>query len=314
MDRSELTKRVKAIAIELGFDAVGIAIAEPLSIEYQKYEEWIGRGYHGTMSYMERNMDARRDVSAIVPGARSVIVVAKNYYTPRKHDVTGKIARYAWGDDYHVVLPPMLDALIGSLAELSPGSVSHRYTDTGPVLEKAWAVRSGIGWQGKNGNIIRRDIGSWFFLGVVITTADLEPDAPMDDYCGSCTACLELCPTSAIIEPKVVDATKCISYWTIETKSETDFPLPIVEQLDGWFFGCDVCQDVCPWNRFQQPSSEPRFEARMGQANVDPEQIVTLQPETFVERFRHSPLKRPKLAGLQRNALMLLNSSNNEHE
>ncbi|MEY2718654.1 MAG: hypothetical protein RLZZ273_20 [Bacteroidota bacterium] len=314
MERGELTQRIRSLALELGFDAIGVASAEPLSSEFDNYKEWIERGYHGSMSYMERNMDARRDVSAIVPGAQSVIVVAKNYYTPSKHESIGKIARYAWGDDYHFVLPPMLDALTESISNLMPGSVSRRYTDTGPVLEKAWAVRSGIGWQGKNGNIIRRDIGSWFFLGVVITTADLVPDVPMQDYCGSCTACLDSCPTSAIVAPAVVDATKCISYWTIETKQDVDFPLPIVENLDGWFFGCDVCQDVCPWNRFQQPTTEQRFEARLGQANVDPEQIVTLQPETFVERFRQSPLKRPKLAGLQRNARMLLGAATNESE
>jgi len=314
MERSELSQLIRSHALELGFDAVGFAKAEPLSDEFDNYTSWIDRGYHGTMQYMERNVDTRRDVSAVVPGAQSVVVVAKNYYTPNNHGAIGKIARYAWGDDYHVVIPPMLDELTQKIAELQPGSVSRRYTDTGPILEKAWAVRAGVGWQGKNGNIIRRDIGSWFFLGVIVTTADLEPDAPMDDYCGSCTACLDACPTAAIVEPMVVDATKCISYWTIETKHEVDFPLHVVDNLDGWVFGCDVCQDVCPWNRFQQPTGETRFEARMGQANVDPEEIVNLQPETFIERFRHSPLKRPKLAGLQRNARMLIRDRTNDTE
>ncbi|MFN4984646.1 MAG: tRNA epoxyqueuosine(34) reductase QueG [Ignavibacteria bacterium] len=314
MNRIELTERITRMALELGFDAAGVASAEPLSEEHDNYREWIERGYHAGMGYMERNADVRSDVSQIVPGAKSVIVVAKNYYTPTVHSNVGKIARYAWGDDYHVVLPPMLDALRQGIEDLVPGSVSRRYTDTGPVLEKAWAVRSGIGWQGKNGNIIRRDIGSWFFLGVVITTVDLEPSVPMDDYCGSCTACLEACPTGAIVQPMVVDANKCISYWTIETPSDVEFPLPVIENLDGWFFGCDVCQDVCPWNRFQQPTTETRFEARLGQANVDPEQIVTLQPETFIERFRRSPLKRPKLAGLQRNARMLISATTNESD
>lgn len=314
MNRIELTERITNIALELGFDAVGIASADPLTEEFDNYRTWIERGYHAGMGYMERNPEARGDVSQIVPGAKSVLVVAKNYYTPTVHNTVGKIARYAWGDDYHVVLPPMLDALMQQIGDLVPDSVSRRYTDTGPVLEKAWAVRSGLGWQGKNGNIIRRDIGSWFFLGVVITTVELEPGRPMDDFCGSCTACLEACPTGAIVQPMVVDANKCISYWTIETKSDVDFPLPVREHLDGWIFGCDVCQDVCPWNRFQQPTTEQRFEARFGQANLDPEQVVTLQPETFIERFRHSPIKRPKLAGLQRNARMLLGTITNESD
>lgn len=312
MNRAELTDRIRSLALGLGFDAVGFASAEPLTREYEHYSAWIKNGYQAGMAYMERNAEARRDVGVIVPGAKSVIVVARNYYTPTKHATSGKIARYAWGDDYHLVLPPVMDRLIEHLSELAPGSTAKRYTDTGPVLEKAWAVRAGIGWQGKNGNILRRDIGSWFFLGVIITTADLVPSEPMDDYCGSCTACLDACPTQAIVQPAVVDANKCISYWTIETKGDVDFPLPIAENLDGWMYGCDVCQDVCPWNRFQTPTSEVRFEARAQQANLDPMEIVTLQPETFVERFRQSPLKRPKLQGLQRNARMLLGDFSNE--
>lgn len=305
-----LTRSIKQAALSIGFDAVAVARAEPLTEEFARYRQWLERGYHGTMAYMERNLDARLDVGHIVQGARSVIVVAKNYYTPHRQDphATGKIARYAWGDDYHVVLPPMLDALCQAVTERAPGSTSRRYTDTGPVMEKQWAVRSGLGWQGKNGNIIRRDIGSWFFIGVVITTAELEPDEPMDDFCGTCTACLDACPTSAIIDNSVVDSTRCISYWTIETKPDVDIPLPIADHLDGWLFGCDVCQDVCPWNRFQTPTSEARFEPRLGQLSIEPDQILNLQPAEFTERFRHSPLKRPKLGGLQRNAKALKKS------
>lgn len=312
MDARELTRRIKAAAVDLGFDAVGIAAAEPLETEYARYMQWIEQGMHGQMHYMERNNDVRQDVRRIVADAKSVIVVAKNYFTPARHGSVGKIARYAWGDDYHDVLPPMLDALITSIDQLMPGSSSRRYTDTGPILEKAWAVRAGIGWQGKNGNIIRRDIGSWFFIGVVITSAELVPDEPMPDYCGSCTACIDLCPTKAIVQPSVVDARSCISYWTIEAKAEVEIPLPIAEHLDGWMFGCDVCQDVCPWNRFEKPTNEERFLPRNGESTLDPKQIVTLQPETFAERFRRSPLKRPKLAGLQRNAQALIN--NQEHD
>lgn len=305
-----ITDAIKQAAIDIGFDAVAIARAEPLDREMEHYRQWLESGYHGMMGYMERNLEGRHDVGHIVEGARSVIVVAKNYFTPHKHDPrsAGKIARYAWGDDYHVVLPPMLDALCAAVAEHAPGSISRRYTDTGPVLEKQWAVRSGLGWQGKNGNILRRDIGSWFFIGVVITTADLETDAPMDDFCGTCTACLDACPTTAIVQPSVVDATKCISYWTIETKADVEIPLPIAQNLDGWLFGCDVCQDVCPWNRFESPTIEERFQPRHGELTLDPASVLTLQPDSFIERFRHSPLKRPKLGGLQRNARALMTS------
>lgn len=302
-----LTEAIKQAALQIGFDAVTVARAEPLDQEMVRYREWLDRGYHGSMSYMERNLESRHDVGDIVDGARSVVVVARNYFTPHEHATghVGKIARYAWGDDYHVVIPPMLDEVCQAIGTLAPGSRSRRYTDTGPVLEKQWAVRSGLGWQGKNGNIIRRDIGSWFFIGVVITSADLQPDEPMDDYCGSCTACLDACPTRAIVEPAVVDATRCISYWTIETKADVKFPLPIAENLQGWLFGCDVCQDVCPWNRFETPTSEERFQPRLGQVSIDPDEVLTLQPDSFAERFRDSPLKRPKLGGLQRNARAL---------
>ncbi|MEY3387148.1 MAG: hypothetical protein RIR53_1959 [Bacteroidota bacterium] len=298
------TQRVKQAALDIGFDAVAIAHAEPLEREMSHYRQWLERGYHGSMAYMERNLDARADVRQIVPGAESVIVVARNYYTPQRHEKgqVGKIARYAWGDDYHVVVPPLLDALSLAVAEIVPGSVSRRYIDTGPVLERQWAVRSGLGWQGKNGNILRRDMGSWFFLGVVITTAALDADEPMEDYCGTCTACIDSCPTSAIVTPSVVDSTKCISYWTIETKGAVEFPLPIAQNLDGWLFGCDVCQDVCPWNRFETPTTEERFLPRNDEVALNPVDILTLQPDQFVERFRHSPLKRPKLNGLKRNA------------
>jgi epoxyqueuosine reductase len=303
------SERIKELARELGFDAAAIASAEPLEAEIQRYDEWIARGYHGTMAYMERNRESRYDVRTIVPEARSVIVLAKNYFTPHRHvpSQQGKIARYAWGDDYHDVLPPLLDELCARIQAIEPDSRNRRYTDTGPVLEKQWAVRAGLGWQGKNGNIIRRDIGSWFFIGVIITTIDLVPDSPMEDYCGTCTACLDLCPTSAIVEPSVVDATRCISYWTIEAKADVEIPLPIAQNLDGWLFGCDVCQDVCPWNRFETPCDEPRFEPRREQVAIDPEEVLTLQPISFAERFRRSPIKRAKLGGLRRTARALRN-------
>ncbi len=303
MTTAERTETVRQAAIDAGFDAVGFADAVPLDDAFEHYEAWIKRSYHGSMGYMERNAEKRRDVSEIVPGAQTVIVVALNYYTPFTHEGEGgKVARYAWGDDYHDVIPERLDRIIAAINEIDPTSESKRYTDTGPILEKQWAVRAGLGWQGKHSNVLRRDIGSWFFLGVIITTLRLEPTVVMQDHCGTCTACIDACPTKAIVEPYVVDARKCISYWTIETKAHEDLPVHVIEQLDGWIFGCDVCQDVCPWNRFQQPTSEPRFLPRGGVTVLDTGEMLSLSPDEFASRFKGSPIKRPKLAGLQRNA------------
>lgn len=309
----DATAALKAAAHEIGFDAVGIAEAVALIDPIERYGAWLERGFHGMMGYMERNLDLRADVTKILPGARSVIVLASNYYTPHEHTAPfGKISRYAWGDDYHDVIPPKLDALCARLKEIVPEAETRRYVDTGPVMEKEWAVRAGLGWHGKHSNVIRRDIGSWFFLSVIITTAELVVDAPMEDFCGTCTACLDACPTQAIVEPHVVDATKCLSYWTIEVKPEHEVPPQIVNGLDGWLYGCDTCQDVCPWNRFQTPTTEPRFEPRDGVTVMAPEEVVILDQEQFSTRFRKSPIKRPKLAGLQRTAKALLRQESSE--
>lgn len=312
----ERTEHMKQIARNAGFDAVGIASAVPLDEEYLRYEAWLSRSYHGGMAYMERNAEKRRDVQEIVPDARSVIVVALNYYTPHVHDANvGKISRYAWGDDYHDVIPEKLDVVIDALTALDPTCSARRYTDTGPVLEKQWAVRAGLGWQGKHSNVLRRDIGSWFFLGVIITTMELEPDEAAIDHCGTCTACLDACPTRAIVEPYVVDARKCISYWTIEAKAHEEVPPSVNEHLDGWIIGCDVCQDVCPWNRFQRPTSEQRFQPRGGVTVLNTGEVLSLSPELFAQRFKGSPIKRPKLAGLQRTARALEHRpSRNDHD
>jgi epoxyqueuosine reductase len=314
--RTVSTRQLKQRAMCLGFDAIGIAEALPLTDPISKYKEWIAAGSHGLMQYLERNLDKREDVSLILPGAKSVIVVARNYYTDHDHSegAVGKISRYAWGDDYHDVLKPLLHQLSAEIDEIVPGSTSRVYVDTGPVMEKEWAVRAGLGWQGKHSNILRRDIGSWFFLGIVITTADFVADRPMDDFCGSCTACIDACPTQAITAPYQVEATKCLSYWTIEVRPEHAVPSSIQEHLDGWLYGCDVCQDVCPWNRFQTPTTEPRFEPRDGVTDMPPQHVVNLTLEEFNQRFRRSPMKRPKLAGLQRTAHALLGGGSNGKE
>lgn len=316
------TARVKQAARDIGFDAVGITSAVPLDEEFAHYNTWLSRGYQGSLGYMD-DRASRHDVRHILPTAQSVIVVARNYYTPHTHDNAstrnnaiaqsqqqdGKISRYAWGDDYHDVLPPMLDKLCEQLKLIAPGSETRRYTDTGPVMEKAWAARAGLGWQGKHTNVLRRDIGSWFFLGLVITSIPLESDEVMADHCGTCTACIQACPTHAIVEPYVMDASKCLSHWTIEVKPDVEIPADIAVDMDGWLFGCDVCQDVCPWNRFSTPTDEARFEPRLGQTFLPLQSIVNLQPDEFAGRFRKSPVKRTKLAGLKRNARAMTDNS-----
>ncbi|GBD07640.1 Epoxyqueuosine reductase [bacterium HR21] len=308
-ERRRRTEAVKDAARHLGFCEVGIARAEPLHEEFGRYLAWLERGYHGAMAYLERNLDRRADVRAILPGAQSVVVVAYNYYVPAGYEAFerephryGKISRYAWGEDYHEVLRPKLEALALVISRIVPGAESRIAVDTSPVLEKAWAVRAGIGWQGKHTNIISRRYGSWLFLGVVITTAELEPDTPMKDYCGSCTACLRACPTGALVEPYVLDARRCLSYWTIETKPEMPIPTEIAERMEGWIFGCDICQEVCPWNRFQKPSQDSAFAPRQGETCLELDTLLAMTPEEFRQRFRRSPLKRPKYAGLRRNA------------
>jgi epoxyqueuosine reductase len=303
------SEAVKEAARRLGFCEVGIARAEPLEPEFGRYLAWLQQGYHGALAYLERRLESRADVRTLLPGARSVVVVALNYYVPAQHEPFqrepwryGKISRYAWGDDYHEVMLPRLRQLAAEIERLCPGAQSRVYVDTGPVLEKAWAVRAGIGWQGKHTNIISRRYGSWLCLGVVLTTAELEPDEPMRDYCGTCTACLRACPTGAIVEPYVLDARRCLSYWTVEMKPEVEIPLEIAQRMEGWIFGCDICQEVCPWNRFQQPSPEPAFAPREGQTCLELDALLAMTPEEFRTRFRKSPLKRPKYAGVQRNA------------
>lgn len=298
------TRIVKECALQLGFSSVGVAKADILTEEMKRYGAWLELGFHGTMGYLERNLDRREDVRNILPGAESVIVVAQNYYTKNNHPTgaVGKVSRYAWGDDYHEVIPPKLTALAEEIERHYPGSQSKIYTDTGHLLEKAWAARAGIGWQGKHSNVISRTHGSWFFIGIIITTAILTADSPIDDFCGTCTACLDACPTNAIVQPYVVDGSKCLSFWTIETKPNVEFPLEIRQNMDGWVFGCDECQNVCPWNRFSVETSESRFEPRNGEITLPLTQIEDFTQEEFSTRFRKSPVKRTKLTGLKRNA------------
>lgn len=296
---------VKRIGAEAGFDRVRIARAEKLESADARFREWLARGFHATMTWMEREPEKRSDPQLIFPAARSVAVFLQNYYTPHRHSSPGKVSRYAWGDDYHNVLREKMETVLSELQTLDAKIEGKICVDTSPIMEKPWAVRAGLGWIGKHSNLITRDIGSWVFIGVMLLNVELEPDEPfVEDHCGTCTACLDACPTQAIVEPYVVDSAKCISHATIELRDET-LPDDVAENLDGWLYGCDVCQDVCPWNRFETPTDEMRFEPRNSETSLDLISISKMPHEEYVERFRGSAIKRAKLSGLQRNAKYL---------
>ncbi|MGI9105368.1 MAG: tRNA epoxyqueuosine(34) reductase QueG [Pyrinomonadaceae bacterium] len=303
-----LTARIKEHALELGFHKVGIVPAAALAEEHVRLEEWLRRGYHGEMRWMERDPEQRTDPRLVFPRARSVVVVALNYYTPHEHDddpAKGKISRYAWGDDYHDVVGGKLKELLAWIKEQEPEAAGKTCVDIQPLMDKAWAVRAGFGWIGKHTNVITREYGSWVFLGELLLNLELDYDSVLsEDHCGTCTLCLEACPTGAITEPYVVDSNKCISYATIELRAP-EIPEHVAANLDGWLYGCDVCQDVCPWNRFEQPTAEPRFEPRAGHVSANLAEILALTPDAYAARFRRTAIKRAKFPGLQRNARAL---------
>ncbi len=305
-DRESDTRFVKRLATEKGFELVGVAEANPLDDEVEHLREWLSRGYQASMRWMESNVDKRADPGLVLDGARSVISLGKNYYTPFQHEAfSAKISRYAWGDDYHLVLGKILKEYVAELSSKFPANKFIWYSDTGPVMDKAWARRAGIGWIGKHTNVINREIGSWIFLAEVITDLDFVYDLPETDHCGSCRACIDACPTDAIVEPYVVDANRCISFLTIENRDET-IPAGLIPKLDNWLFGCDICQDVCPWNRkFATTSDEQSFLPREENLNLKPRDIHLMNRDEFAERFRRSPVRRAKYEGLQRNAAAL---------
>ena len=304
-----LSRKIKERAHGEGFHKVGIVRAGALEDEGERLRQWLERGFQGRMQWMERAPERRADPRLLFPQARSCVVVAVNYYTPHDHvneAATGKVSRYAWGDDYHEVVGDKLKGLLAWIKEQWPEAEGKTCVDIQPMMDKAWAVRAGLGWIGKHTNLITREYGSWVFLGELLLNLELEYDtARVEDHCGSCTLCLDACPTKAITEAYVVDSNKCISHATIELR-EPAIPEEVAANLDGWLYGCDACQDVCPWNRFEQPTAEARFEPRAGNVSVKLSEILALTPETYGERFRRSPLKRAKLSGLQRNARALL--------
>lgn len=287
---------------KIGFDLVGFAKAESLGEEFLKLNIWLEKNYHAEMKYMEKNLEKRLDVKNIFPNAVSIISLGLNYYKNEnfsKKKSSGKISRYAWGKDYHFVMWQKCEDLITQLKNIDNSFEAVYYVDTGPVMDKVWAVRSGLGWQGKHTNVINKEIGSWFFIATIICNNTFSFSNVIADFCGSCTACIDACPTDAIVQPYLIDSNKCISYQTIENKNEIDETLK--GKFDNWIFGCDICQDVCPWNiKFFAESKVAEFEP----VNVEIEtgRIFNMTEKEFSERFNLSPIKRTKLKGLKRNA------------
>lgn len=296
------TKLIKEEARRLGFDFCGISKADFLQAEAVRLEEWLKRGYHGKMSYMGNHFDKRLDPRLLVDGAKSVVSLLLNYYPEERQEDTDapKISKYAYGKDYHFVIKDKLKHLFTFIHE-HIGEVGGRiFVDSAPVMDKVWAERSGLGWVGKNANLIHPKHGSFFFIAELILDIDLIPDGPMKDYCGTCTRCIDACPTDAIAEPYVVDGSRCISYLTIELK-DAIIPEEFKGKMDNWMFGCDICQDVCPWNRFSRPHKEPLFEPHESLLHMSKADWEDLTEEVFRELFRKSAVKRTGFNGLKRN-------------
>ena len=301
---SERTQFIKATATRLGFSFCGISRAEFLEEEAPRLEAWLKKGYQGKMQYLENYFDKRLDPSLLVPGAKSVVSLLYNYYPERELSASDlKIARYAYGEDYHFVIKEKLKLFMEEIyAHI--GHVEGRvFVDSAPVMERAWAKKSGLGWTGKNSLLINKEAGSFFFLAEMIMDLELEYDGPVKDYCGTCTACMDACPTNAIAEPYVVDGSRCISYFTIELKEE--IPTDYKGKFQNWIFGCDICQEVCPWNRFAKPHDEPRFAPSEEVSSLDSHEWRELTEDVFQKLFRRSPLKRAQFKGIKRNIQFL---------
>lgn len=302
LTRAEWTAFIKRRAAELGFMACGISRAEFLEEEAPRLEQWLAKGMQGQMRWMENHFDKRLDPRRLVDGAKSVISLLLNYYPAEEDqqpDDTLKVSKYAYGRDYHHVIKDKLKHLLWDM-QAHIGEIGGRaFVDSAPVLDKAWARKSGLGWVGKNSNLITPGAGSFYFIAELIVDVELSYDGPIRDYCGSCTRCLDACPTQAIVEPYVVDGSKCISYFTIELKDQ--LPAEVQGQFGSWIFGCDICQDVCPWNRFSRPTREEQFSPHPQLKEMREQDWREITQEVFQTLFRHSAVKRTGYAGLQRN-------------
>lgn len=294
-----LSQQIKALAAKHGFLYCGFSKADFLESEAPRLESWLKRGLHGEMRYMENHFDKRLDPRKLVPGCKTVVTLLYNYFPTNlstKKDEP-QIAKYAWGEDYHKVIKDKLHLFLADMRSIA-GSIEGRvFVDSAPILEKAWAVKSGAGWMGKNTNLLRKSTGSFFFLAEMLIDIELHADHPQTDHCGTCTACIDACPTGALDKPYELDAQKCISYLTIELRKE--IPQAFHGHFENWMFGCDICQDVCPWNRFSQPHSEPRFEP-LSELRQSRREWLEMTEEVFQSVFAKSPLQRPGLEHIRR--------------
>ncbi|MFT4698127.1 MAG: epoxyqueuosine reductase [Flavobacteriaceae bacterium] len=297
---SNYTQLIKSEAKRLGFLSCGISKAEFLEEEAPRLEKWLNKNMHGEMSYMENHFDKRLDPTLLVPDSKSVVSLLLNYFPAEiQNEESYKISKYAYGTDYHFVIKDKLKHLLNFIQE-EIGEVHGRaFVDSAPVLDKVWAAKSGLGWIGKHSNLLTKQVGSFYFIAEIIIDLELEYDTPITDHCGSCTACIDACPTDAIVDPYVVDGSKCISYFTIELKNE--MPSSVKGKLDDWMFGCDICQDVCPWNRFSQSHKEPLFNPNPELLSKSKKEWEEITQEVFQEIFQKSAVKRTKYSGLLRN-------------
>ncbi|MEC8831212.1 MAG: tRNA epoxyqueuosine(34) reductase QueG [Bacteroidota bacterium] len=300
MNFKERTHLIKTEATRLGFLSCGISKAEFLEEEAPRLENWLERNMNGEMGYMENHFDKRLDPTKLVEGSKSVISVLLNYFPEEEQNPDSfKISKYAYGTDYHFVIKDKLKSLLHFIQDKIGDVHGRAFVDSAPVLDKAWAAKSGLGWIGKNSNLLTQQVGSFYFVAELIVDLQLEYDTPVTDHCGTCTACIDACPTEAIVQPYVVDGSKCISYLTIELKDQ--IPSEFQGKLDGWIFGCDVCQDVCPWNRFSKPHREPLFNPHPDLLAFTKKDWQEITEDVFKKVFKKSAVKRTKLSGLKRN-------------
>jgi len=298
------TDLIKSEATRLGFLSCGISKADFLEDEAPRLEKWLNENMQGEMSYMENHFDKRLDPTLLVPGAKSVVSLLLNYFPKQtQREDSYKISKYAYGTDYHFVIKDKLKQLLNFIREEIGDVHGRAFVDSAPVLDKAWAAKSGLGWMGKHSNLLTKQIGSFYFIAELIIDLDLEYDTPVTDHCGSCTACIDACPTQAIVEPYVVDGSKCISYFTIELKNE--IPSQFSGKFDDWMFGCDVCQDVCPWNRFSRAHREPLFDPNPELLQLSKGDWEEITEEVFKQLFKKSAVKRTGFNGLKRNISFL---------
>lgn len=299
--------RIKQLSYKHGFLACGIAKAENLPLESRQLKDWLDMGYHGEMAYLENHFDKRTDPRNLVEGAKSILCLAFNYFPEPRNKTDFKIARYAYGDDYHTVIKEKLFALMADIQNLIPSFTGRAFVDSAPVMERQWAERAGIGWIGKNSLILRKGVGSYFFLAEIICTIELDADKPETDHCGTCTACIDACPTQAIVQSQVIDSRLCISYQTIEKKEPSTLS---IEESKSWIYGCDICQEVCPWNRFAEANNEPRFSPRdIVDWSAEEWRIASKDLSLIKKQITRSAMERAGVEKIASQGFTQLNSS-----